>query len=1079
MSDRMRIISVAYQNKNEVGKMKMMGKKEGSFYNNKLMVASVLVLVIAGLAWVVFAAVTSVTLNDPDDNAIDWNGGLQDFNCTMATGGDTYNLTLWHNFSGTWGVNITVSNIATAGSEVNLTLNLSPMPDFTNKTWTCVANISVGTLTWGATNRTFSLDQTAPTAFSLENATSAGSAVLNNTVVRGAVNSLIVLNWSATTEVHFINYTVLVYNSTTYTAAYLVAVNKTTDTATTDVNVSPLAGGNFTDGTYYWYVKAYENDSAGRAERNSTEQVMQFIIDTVLTAATLNAPGNNTWTNNASVTFNYTVRDAHADACIIYYNITGASSFIAGNLTTGLVNGANITNTTTLSNGNYTWYVECNDTGGNRGNSTQRIFMLDATTPTIDFAGGTAANNSFLNQNYIYVNVTANDTYESNITFYLYNGSNALVSNVTSTSRGRSNNFTSLSQGLYFYNVTIVDNAGNINNTLTRWITLDTTYPVVAISSGAESNNAYVGRNWVYFNVSITEANFSNITYYIYNSTALVSNITNTTITENSVNFSGLSDGVHYYNATVVDKASLSNSTATRNITVDTTSPTEPTLGNILLGGVYYGNNTLGSVVQPTVNWTNVTEINFANYTLQFANTSNFGEANITISIRVTDKTNKSVALSTGLVNNLTYYWRVVAHDLAGNRNNSGAFSYTTDFVNVSIYPFLPSSSSTAVYFNTAYVEFKYNITDANPDTCKLYTNITGTWNATLTNSSLGTQRANYTINMSYNLNNGTFIWNVWCNDTARPSNANWMSSTNYTIIVDTAKPVITTSINATRTINRVISFTVTAGGNTAVNQSSIRVTPNASASSNLNYSNDCTSSNNGFTYTCSYIETGLTGGETNILKIDANSTSVVAATQAHLYITPTAAKNYTLALKSGWNLISTPLILTNSSINNIVANNSYIDTIYWYNNSGSTYNVWYKDSSYTDTLTTMEPRKGYWINATANTNIYFFGNYWASGSPSAYDALSLATGWHTIGQYKTTISDGFNTSQVLGNLVTSGYYDFSSLWYWDATNQLPLSATQSRDVIATAGYAIDSVWNRGRAFWLYRATSGSDYAGG
>ena len=80
-------------------------------------------------------------------------------------------------------------------------------------------------------------------------------------------------------------------------------------------------------------------------------------------------------------------------------------------------------------------------------------------------------------QTYIKVNVTASDSGEiDNITIYLYNSTELVVSNISSSSPFYWE-ITDLPDGTYYLNATVNDSANNINNTPTRIIILDTQAP--------------------------------------------------------------------------------------------------------------------------------------------------------------------------------------------------------------------------------------------------------------------------------------------------------------------------------------------------------------------------------------------------------------------------------------------------------------------------------------------------------------------------------------------------------------------------------------------------------------------------
>ena len=77
-------------------------------------------------------------------------------------------------------------------------------------------------------------------------------------------------------------------------------------------------------------------------------------------------------------------------------------------------------------------------------------------------------------------------------------------------------NFTSLTDGQYYYNVSVYDEVGFYNITAARKLTLDNTWPTISFSTGTELNNTYWNRNNFLVNTSITEVNVKNLTFYLF-----------------------------------------------------------------------------------------------------------------------------------------------------------------------------------------------------------------------------------------------------------------------------------------------------------------------------------------------------------------------------------------------------------------------------------------------------------------------------------------------------------------------------------------------------------------------------------
>jgi len=1046
--------------------MRILSKKEGVLYN-KLLIVCFLVLLIAGMAWVVIAGVSpgGITLNKPDDNSVDWDGGFQDFNCTLAGSAGTYNVTLWHNFSGTWKPNQTILQTSTMGSPLNFTLNLSNVPDFVNGIWTCAINDSTSQ-NFSSTNRTFHLDNTAPTAFDLQGS----SGPISNLSVT-TTNTQVLLNWSATSEPHFMNYTVSVFNGSDYSGANLTARNVSFSISTTSLTLIPTSGSSFPDDTYYWYVIAYENSSGGRSRMSSHN--WSFTVDTDFGSIAINSPENRTWDNDGSITFSYTASDNNVDTCRIYYNVTGASAFFANQSNSSLTDGITVVSSPaiTLSDGNYTWYVWCNDTGGHQENSSRYYFYIDATNPFV--ALNNPSNASYNSEGVVYFNFTATDTNPDSCVLWTNRSgwaSNQTTTYVSGTQKQFSNSLTFSTDGAYVWNIKCNDSAGNSAFNATNYtLRIDTAGPS-SLTLASPSNNGYSSSAATTFNYSATDVFLDSCVLYGNFSGTWAKNVTNSSLPGGSVSVLAvptLSDGVFKWNALCNDSSAHTtwlNSSGNFIVIVDTTAPTTPGMGNVLLGGIYYGNNTLGNSLTPTVNWTASNETNFRNYTIQFSNSTGFGAENITATIYQTSRTNTTATVSSNLADSTTHYWRVIAYDLAGNSATSIGYNYTTDATNPTVsikLPTIPSLSSTS---ND--ITFRYNASDNNLYGCVLWANFSGTWAINRTNNSVS---SNINDTFTVIVPDGNYVWNIKCNDSAHTPNTVWANSTtNYTMIVSASGPTILTSINGTRTASRVISFSV-AHSLSAINLTSVTITPDSAPTSNFNRTNDCTTSDGNYTYSCSYTETGLTVG-TNILNITARNSLGVSASY-YLWITPTGSQNFTKALASGWNLISTPLVLESSSITNVVANNTKISKIYYFDGNWETWDSGVTCTS--DCLTTIEPLKGYWVKTTAATSISFFGNYTIDGGTKSYGMsypLSLsASTWYTIGHYDSNGDDDVDTNDALsslstGTLCSTGGCNFDHLYLYNSSGLI--------NVYKTSNFAADNIWDRGVGFWIHTTSA-------
>jgi hypothetical protein len=218
------------------------------------------------------------------------------------------------------------------------------------------------------------------------------------------------------------------------------------------------------------------NDTSGNV--NGTESV-EFTVDAQGPNATLFAPANDSYLNNVTQNLSASLSDVIGleNATLFIYNSTGdlinqTSVYVSGTeALIGIVYEF-------LYDGIFTWFYQVYDVAGNLFTSSNNTLTIDTLNPEIDYGVGTADNEANFSLSNIYVNVSVVELNEANLTFRLWNSSETV--NVTTLGAGnRSFNFTGLGDGIYYYNVSISDLAGNVNETDTRVIRLDNSNPVL------------------------------------------------------------------------------------------------------------------------------------------------------------------------------------------------------------------------------------------------------------------------------------------------------------------------------------------------------------------------------------------------------------------------------------------------------------------------------------------------------------------------------------------------------------------------------------------------------------------------
>jgi len=358
---------------------------------------------------------------------------------------------------------------------------------------------------------------------------------------------------------------------------------------------------------------------------------------------------------NESDRVNITVRLYKASVLINSTTVTTASNYL---------------NVTGLSDGIYYFNATSSDNLGREGYTETRTTTIDTINPTINLVSPTETSGIYVSRSNIVVNVTANDTNLKNITVDLYE-SHIIVTSATSATSPNFINFSDLPDGIYQFNATAYDLAGNSNYTATRNITLDTTIPLISFGTGTANNGTSYSLRNVYVNVSVTDINEANITFSLFNTTSLV-NKTVFTSAIRTINFTDLTSGKYYYNVTVTDLAGNSNSTETRTVIL---SSNVPLISNITLSpnstdGIDPGINLSFSATITTADLVSVSSVILSYYNgtawankTMVNNSGNIYTANITL---------------ISVPANYTYF--IFANDSLGNANQTTNYTFESSW---------------------------------------------------------------------------------------------------------------------------------------------------------------------------------------------------------------------------------------------------------------------------------------------------------------------------------------------------------------------------------------------------------------
>ncbi|MBD3164322.1 hypothetical protein GF323_03915 [Candidatus Woesearchaeota archaeon] len=227
-------------------------------------------------------------------------------------------------------------------------------------------------------------------------------------------------------------------------------------------------------------------------------------------------------------------------------------------------------NFTSLEDGLYNYTAYSVNESGDADNAGYRNVTIDTLNPGINFTSPTAPSGR-RNVDWIAVNITADDPNPENITIFLYNSTDLIISN----SSGGNNffwNITSLDSGIYYINSSANDIAGNINSTPTREVIIDMPAVINLHASvppyPAESDEVYIYANVTDDNDDVRWVNF---TIAAPNGTVIINNENASSRNGNIWNSSKLnasSLGRWMWNITAYDNFSVTFAEGSFNIAI-------------------------------------------------------------------------------------------------------------------------------------------------------------------------------------------------------------------------------------------------------------------------------------------------------------------------------------------------------------------------------------------------------------------------------------------------------------------------------------------------------------------------------
>jgi large repetitive protein len=509
-----------------------------------------------------------VTLTSPADGS-STNDTTPTFSGTAGTeAGDSSTVTV-KIYEGTDTSGTLVQTLTTTAAAGDWSVDATTM--LAEGTYTAQAEQTDSAFNTGFSSaNTFTVDITAPVV-TLDSPTD-GSMVNDTTPTFSGT--------AGTAEGDSSTITVKIYEGTDTSGTLVQTLTTTAAAGAWSVDASPaLAQGTYT-------AQAEQADNAGNVGLSST--VTFDVIDNDAPVVTLTSPANGSSINDATPTFSGTAGTEAGDSSPItvkIYEGTDTSGTLVQTLTTTAAAGAwSVDAMTTLADGTYTAQAEQADSAGNIGHSSANTFTVDATAPVVTLTS--PANGSSTTDTTPTFSGTAGTAAgdSSTITVKIFLGTDTtgtLVQTLTTTAAAGTwsvDASPALAQGTYTARAEQADSTGNIGFSSANTFTVDTTAPVVTLTSPANGSLINDATPTLSGAAGTLDGDSSTITVKIYqgsNTSGTLLQTLTTTATAGawSVDAATLAQGTYTAQAEQADAAGNIGHSSANTFTVDATAP--------------------------------------------------------------------------------------------------------------------------------------------------------------------------------------------------------------------------------------------------------------------------------------------------------------------------------------------------------------------------------------------------------------------------------------------------------------------------------------------------------------------------
>ena len=716
-----------------------------------------------------------VVLNEPDNTV--FSVSELDFNFTAVDDADTtlQNCSLYANFSGTYEINNSVYSVS---NDTKKGITVSNIPDG-SFVWAvqCFDTLDQGN--FSSTNYSVTINAEPPSIdfpeFNVSTINQSQKARFNVSITDtfGISSQYATLTYPNTTQENF--------TLTLTGEEYFVVITDTTQLGT------------------YTFDYVWANDTYGQENYNDSMSISFQVVASPPGEFNLSAPYNNTISTNIqpNMSWNQTQEPDFQNYTLLLdtSKVFSSPDFVYGTY--------EIDNTSKIvgpiaEDAIYYWRVIAYDIFGNyRLARGDYVYTTDNTAPLITL--NTPLNNTYVTSSSLTLNYTPLDNNLFNCTLYgNFSGIFEMNETEPSPNNDEPNYFTiNLPDSGYTWNVLCYDQADNYNYSYSNYTVLvDTKAPSVNLERPLNNTKETTTNNIVFFyNVSDEMADISSC-FLVLNDVqeGVADNSITEDISQNITAF--VENGEYNWSINCTDENGFMNSSLVYNLSVNVLIETDPpiVLPNYPVEDGFLQSSTV-----------------YFNYTPQDASGLQNCSLYIDGQINQTNSTVPKNVVNNFTVNNLVespHTWFVECFDNSTYLGtNSSERTFTVDLTDPTVVLDDPGNYA---YFNELDVEFNFTPSDTNLASCVLYGNFSGTFG--ISNTKTDSPTSDQENSLIRTLPDGSYLWNVWCNDSSSRSS---FAAANYTVRVDANHPLYDNiSVDPSSPVeylkDRIIKFNIT-----------------------------------------------------------------------------------------------------------------------------------------------------------------------------------------------------------------------------------------------------------------------------